>query len=228
MSFHSNPPRKLAIAATINAATYRGTRVSLSASVSHQTRQEDWCADDLFLSNLRTTPSGARDGVDSSDTHVGATVAQLVYARPLGNPQISHSSCAACSPESAPFESNSRAPPARPSPRQVESNAPSACQHTKYRAQYWLSTAFARSDEFALELATKARHRRDHRRRGVSRHAGLSNCSCRAKAVKRTDAITSSSVHKSTARREQPRESHDGVNSFDPRGRDGDSICCRT
>jgi hypothetical protein len=41
MSFQSNPPRKLAIAATIGAAAYRGTRVSLSAAVSRQSRQED-------------------------------------------------------------------------------------------------------------------------------------------------------------------------------------------
>jgi hypothetical protein len=41
MSFHSNPPRKLAIAATIGGAAYRSTQVSLSARVSRQTRQED-------------------------------------------------------------------------------------------------------------------------------------------------------------------------------------------
>jgi hypothetical protein len=37
-----------------------------------------------------------------------------------------------------------------------------------------LSRAFTRSDEFSLESTTKARHRGDHRRRSVSRHASLS------------------------------------------------------
>jgi hypothetical protein len=36
MSFQSNPPRKLAIAATIGGAAYLGTPVSLSATVSRQ------------------------------------------------------------------------------------------------------------------------------------------------------------------------------------------------
>jgi hypothetical protein len=40
MSFHSNSPPKLAIVATIGGAAYRGTRVSLSAAVSRQSRQE--------------------------------------------------------------------------------------------------------------------------------------------------------------------------------------------
>jgi hypothetical protein len=40
MSFHSNPPRKLAIAATIGGTAYRGTRVFVSAALSRQTRQE--------------------------------------------------------------------------------------------------------------------------------------------------------------------------------------------
>jgi hypothetical protein len=41
MSFRSNPPRKLAVAAAIEGTEYRGRRVSFSAFESRQSRQED-------------------------------------------------------------------------------------------------------------------------------------------------------------------------------------------
>jgi hypothetical protein len=79
-------------------------------------------------------------------------------------------------------------------------------------AAWALSRAFARSDEFLLEFAAKARPRGNHRRRSVSRHASLAQrVRVAPKAVKRIDAITVLfSPPKS-----MPREPRDGVDSSD-------------
>jgi hypothetical protein len=75
--FHSNRPRKLTIAATIAAtiggAAYRGTQASRrprhAKTVKRLARSRA-----LSLNLKSTTHREPRDGVDSSDTHVDATV----------------------------------------------------------------------------------------------------------------------------------------------------------
>jgi hypothetical protein len=77
-----------------------------------------------------------------------------------------------------------------------------------------LSRAFARAHEFSLESATKARHRGDHRRHGVSRHASLAQ---RVRAAPKPSRELIRSRAFSFRVRSTPR---DGADS-DPRGRDG-------
>jgi hypothetical protein len=161
--------------------------------------------------------------------HVGATVTQLVCARPLGTKQIfpffeveprpsarqSNQGFVRRPPECAPVESRLRAPPARVRASRIKASC--AARPPRVRASRIkvivrlpackISSAvlarnrgFARSDEFSLESATKARHRGDHRRRDVSRHTPVSQpVRVAPKAPQSTDAITSSYVHLKSA-----------------------------
>jgi hypothetical protein len=129
-------------------------------------------------------------------------------------------------PESAPVESKLRAPPAGPSPRQSNQSAV-RCHHAKLRAPHWLPIVRSRGGmSFHSNPPRKLAIGGNQRRRGVSRHASLSAGPCRAKAVKRIDAITAFSLHlgRTPSRATRCRLLRP---TWAPRGRDDDSARAR-